>query len=51
MHIPILPVEEIDAAKPDYIFILPWNLKRFAPGYTRCGSYSLSHRERVGVRG
>lgn len=28
MHIPILPVEEIDAAKPDYIFILPWNLKR-----------------------
>ena len=27
MHIPILPVEAIDAAKPDYILILPWNLK------------------------
>jgi hypothetical protein len=28
MHIPILPPEEIDKTKPDYIFILPWNLKR-----------------------
>ncbi|WP_088347521.1 MULTISPECIES: class I SAM-dependent methyltransferase [Rhodomicrobium] len=28
MHIPILPPEAIDAAKPDYIFILPWNLKQ-----------------------
>jgi hypothetical protein len=27
MHIPILPVEAIDAAKPDYIHILPWNLE------------------------
>ena len=27
MHIPIQPVEAIDAAKPDYILILPWNLK------------------------
>jgi hypothetical protein len=27
MHIPILPVEAIDAAKPDYILILPWNLE------------------------
>ena len=27
MHIPILPVEAINAAKPDYILILPWNLK------------------------
>lgn len=27
MHIPILPVEAIDAARPDYILILPWNLK------------------------
>lgn len=27
MHIPIHPVETIDAAKPDYILILPWNLK------------------------
>lgn len=26
MHIPILPVEAIDAAKPDYIVIVPWNL-------------------------
>jgi SAM-dependent methyltransferase len=27
MHIPIKPVEEIDAFRPDYILILPWNLK------------------------
>ncbi len=27
MHIPILPVEAIDMARPDYILILPWNLK------------------------
>jgi SAM-dependent methyltransferase len=27
MHIPILPVEQIDKARPDYILILPWNLK------------------------
>jgi SAM-dependent methyltransferase len=27
MHIPILPVEEIDKARPDLILILPWNLK------------------------
>jgi hypothetical protein len=27
MHIPILPVEAIETAKPDYIFVLPWNLK------------------------
>lgn len=27
MHIPILPVEAIDEAKPDFLLILPWNLK------------------------
>jgi SAM-dependent methyltransferase len=27
MHIPILPVDAIDRHKPDYILILPWNLK------------------------
>ena len=27
MHIPIRPVEAIDEARPDYILILPWNLK------------------------
>lgn len=27
MHIPIHPVEAIDALRPDYILILPWNLK------------------------
>jgi SAM-dependent methyltransferase len=27
MHIPILPVSAIDDARPDYILILPWNLK------------------------
>jgi SAM-dependent methyltransferase len=28
MHIPITPIEAIDAARPDYILILPWNLKQ-----------------------
>ena len=27
MHIPILSVEALDVAKPDYVLILPWNLK------------------------
>ena len=27
MHVPIKRVDAIDAAKPDYILILPWNLK------------------------
>ena len=27
MHIPILPPEAIDRLKPDYVLILPWNLK------------------------
>ncbi len=27
MHIPIQPVDAIDAARPDYVLILPWNLK------------------------
>ncbi|WP_137124184.1 class I SAM-dependent methyltransferase [Roseomonas sp. HF4] len=27
MHIPIRPVEAIDEARPDYVLILPWNLK------------------------
>lgn len=27
MHIPILSVEAIDRARPDYILVLPWNLK------------------------
>jgi SAM-dependent methyltransferase len=27
MRIPIYPVSAIDEAKPDYLFILPWNLK------------------------
>jgi hypothetical protein len=28
MHIPIYPVEAIDSARPDYVLILPWNLKQ-----------------------
>jgi SAM-dependent methyltransferase len=28
MHIPISPVSAIDSARPDYILILPWNLKK-----------------------
>jgi SAM-dependent methyltransferase len=27
-HIPILPVEAIDEAKPDLVLILPWNLRK-----------------------
>jgi len=27
-HIPIHPVERLDAARPDYVLILPWNLTR-----------------------
>ena len=27
MHIPIKPIDAIDHSKPDYILILPWNLK------------------------
>jgi SAM-dependent methyltransferase len=27
MHVPIRPVEAIDQLKPDYVLILPWNLK------------------------
>lgn len=27
MHIPIHPVDAIDTVKPDYLLILPWNLK------------------------
>ncbi len=27
MHIPILPVEALVEARPDYVLILPWNLK------------------------
>jgi hypothetical protein len=27
MHIPIHPVSAIDEARPDYLLILPWNLK------------------------
>ncbi|MGD9829067.1 MAG: methyltransferase domain-containing protein [Hyphomicrobiaceae bacterium] len=27
MHIPIHPVEALDQARPDYVLILPWNLK------------------------
>ena len=27
-HIPIFPVEKIKETKPDYLFVLPWNLKK-----------------------
>ena len=26
-HIPVYPVEKIDEALPDYVLILPWNIK------------------------
>ena len=28
MHIPIYPVSAIDEARPDYLLVLPWNLKQ-----------------------
>ena len=34
MHIPIYPVSAIDEARPDYLLILPWNLKNEI--VTRC---------------
>ena len=27
-HIPVYPVEALDAARPDYVLILPWNLRK-----------------------
>jgi SAM-dependent methyltransferase len=40
MHIPIKHVDAIDAAKPDYILILPWNLKReIATQMSRIGAW------------
>jgi hypothetical protein len=35
MHIPIHPVEAIAEARPDYILILPWNLKNEIVGQMR----------------
>ena len=31
-HIPIRPVEELETARPDYVLILPWNLRREIAG-------------------
>lgn len=31
-HIPILPPDQIDAAEPDYVLILPWNLSKEITG-------------------
>ncbi|SKC37558.1 class I SAM-dependent methyltransferase [Krasilnikoviella flava] len=28
MHLPIRPPEELDAARPDYVVVMPWNLRR-----------------------
>jgi SAM-dependent methyltransferase len=35
MHIPIRPVSAIDEARPDYLLILPWNLKHEIAAQTR----------------
>lgn len=35
MHIPIHPVSAIDEARPDYLLILPWNLKSEIVGQMR----------------
>lgn len=35
MRIPILPVEEIDRARPDLVLILPWNIEREIVGQMR----------------
>jgi SAM-dependent methyltransferase len=39
MHIPIKPVEAIDAAKPDYVLILPWNLKHEIIDQSQIGAW------------
>ena len=31
-HIPILPPERLDEARPDYVFVLPWNLRKEIAG-------------------
>jgi hypothetical protein len=43
MHVPIHPVEAIDEARPDYILILPWNLKQEIIG-------QMSHVGRWGAK-
>src|SRR5215471_4991904 len=35
MHVPIYPVSAIDEARPDYLLILPWNLKKEIIGQMR----------------
>jgi SAM-dependent methyltransferase len=35
MHIPIYPVSALDEARPDYLMILPWNLKQEIVGQMR----------------
>jgi hypothetical protein len=35
MHIPIYPVSAIDDVRPDYLLILPWNLKKEIVGQMR----------------
>jgi predicted TPR repeat methyltransferase len=35
MHIPVYPVSAIDEARPDYLLILPWNLKKEIAGQMR----------------
>jgi 2-polyprenyl-3-methyl-5-hydroxy-6-metoxy-1,4-benzoquinol methylase len=35
MHIPIRPISAIDAARPNYLLILPWNLKQEIIGQMR----------------
>jgi hypothetical protein len=35
MHIPIYPLSAIDEARPDYLLILPWNLKKEIAGQMR----------------
>jgi hypothetical protein len=35
MHIPIYPVSAIDDARPDYLLVLPWNLKQEIVGQMR----------------
>ena len=40
MHIPIHPVSAIDRARPDYLLILPWNLKNeIVPQMRRVGDW------------
>jgi hypothetical protein len=43
MHIPIYPVCAIDEARPDYLLVLPWNLKQEIVEQMRHVGHVIAH--------